>query len=56
MNKFHEVSDKYENFVSMVEVERNHRSATFTFKDGEKKEFKTPNEAEQYVKAKYRLG
>lgn len=55
MNKFHEVSDKYESVVSMCEVEAGNSSATFTFTDGKKMEFKTPDEAERYIIKKYRF-
>lgn len=55
MNKFHEVSDKYESVVSMCRVEANNASAEFTFRDGKKMTFKTPDEAERYIAAKYKM-
>jgi hypothetical protein len=55
MNKFHEVSDKYEKVVSMCKVEAGNASAEFLFRDGRKKRFKTPDEAERYILSKYRI-
>lgn len=54
MNKFHEVSDKYDTFVRTCFARADGASAVFTFKDGTTKRFRTPDEAEAYILKKYK--